>query len=267
MSLAGKIGTAIGILGGLAGMAVAIVAAPVFGTIFSLVFILIFGGVFWSVFRPMAVQNKLLKTGISATAVIKELSDTGVTVNNSPQIKLLLEVTPPTGAPYLVQTKTLISRLQTSMYQPGMVLAVKIDLNDKNKVAIDPSGGASYSDNSSYGTSYASGDSRNNASGMTQEEAQAVLQKVNDDNVKLMAYGQSAKAIVTNYSWLGVYVNGNNPFVSLDVEVIPDSDKPFKAVTKGVVKEESVPKFQPGKEVWVKYDPDDKTKVVVDHSV
>lgn len=204
----------------------------------------------------MSVQNKLLKTGVSARAVIKELSDTGVTVNNAPQIKLLLEVTPPTGAPYLVQTKMLISRLQTSMYQPGMELAVKIDPDDKNKVAIDPSGGASYS-GSSYGGA---------ATTMSQEQAQAMLQQVNDDNVKLMAYGQSSKAIITNYTWLGVYVNGNNPFVSLDVEVIPDGDKPFKAVTKGVVKEESVPKFQPGKEVWVKYDPDDNSKVVVDHS-
>jgi uncharacterized membrane protein len=142
MNLFGKIGLAIGILGGLFGMAVAIAAAPLFGSIFSLVFIAIFGGVFWSVFRPMMVQKQLLKTGMSATAVIKELRDTGVTVNNAPQIKLVLEVTPPAGAPYLVQTKLLISRLQTASYQPGMRLAVKIDPNDKSKVAIDPTGGA-----------------------------------------------------------------------------------------------------------------------------
>jgi hypothetical protein len=93
-----------------------------------------------------------------------------------------------------------------------------------------------------------------------------MLQQVNDANVKLEAYGQTSKAIVTNYKWLGVYVNGNNPFVSLDVEVIPEGDKPFKATAKGVIGEQAVQKFQPGKEVWIKYDPEDKSKISIDHS-
>jgi hypothetical protein len=252
MSLGAKIGLVIGLIGGLIGMTAAIIAAPVFGTIFTLIFIVIFGGVFWSIFRPMAVQNRLLKTGVPARAVIKELKDTGVTVNNAPQIKLLLEVTPSTGSPYLVETKMLISRLETSMFQPGTELAVRIDPNDKNKIAVDRSGGASYSGG--------------NASGMTEQEAQALLQKINDENTRVMAYGQSAKAIITNYKWMGVYVNGNNPFVTLGLEVLPEVGKPFKAEAKGVVAEQSVSKYQPGREIWVKYDADDKSKVTIDHS-
>jgi hypothetical protein len=261
LPLGAKIGLVIGLIGGVIGMTVAIMADPLFGIIMSVIIIAVFGGTFGTIFGRMASQNKLLKTGVSARAVIKELRDTGVTVNNAPQIKLLLEVTPPTGAPYLVQTKTIISRLETSMYQPGMEIAVKIDPDNKNKIAIDRSGGASYAGGYTY-----SGDSKNNASGMTQQEAQAMLQKVNDENTRIMAYGQSSKAIITNYKWLGVYVNGQNPFVALDLEVIPDSDKPFKAEAKGVVKDTSVPKYQPGKEIWVKYDPDDHGKVTVDHS-
>jgi hypothetical protein len=253
MSIGAKIGMVIGLIGGLIGMTVAIIASPVFGTIFSLIFIIIFGGVFWSIFRPMSVQNKLLQTGVPARAVIKELRDTGVTVNNAPQIKLLLEVIPSTGAPYLVETKMLISRLETSMFQPGTELAVKIDPNDKNKIAVDRSGGASYS-------------AGGNAGGMNEQEAQALLSKINDENTRIMAYGQSAKAIVTNYKWMGVYVNGNNPFVTLGLEVLPENDRPFKAEAKGVVAEQSIPKYQPGKEIWVKYDTDDKSKVTIDHS-
>lgn len=255
MSLVGKIGMIIGLLGGLVGMTVAIIAAPVMGSIFALIFIVVFGGVFWSVFRPMMTQNKLLKTGVSARAVIKELSDTGVTVNNAPQIKLLLEVFPPTGTPYLVQTKMLISRLQTSSFQPGMELAVKIDPDDKDKVAIDPAGAAGYSSSASgaYG-------------GITQQEAQEMLKKMNDENLRIMAIGESSRAIVTNYKWLGVYVNGNNPYVKLDLEVIPESRRPFKAEAEGVIKEESVPKFQPGEEIFVKFDPNDISKVTIEHS-
>jgi hypothetical protein len=254
MSLAGKIGLIIGLLGGLVGMTVAIITAPLMGSIFALIFIVVFGGVFWSIFRPMMMQNKLLKNGVSARAVIKELSDTGVTVNNAPQIKLLLEVYPPTGIPYLVQTKMLISRLQTSSFQPGMELAVKIDPDDKDKVAIDLTGGAGYSSSAS------------SAGGITQQEAQEMLKKMNDENLRIMAIGESSRALVTNYKWLGVHVNGNNPYVKLDLEVLPESRRPFKAQAEGVISEQSVQKFQPGEEIFVKFDPNDTSKVTIDHS-
>jgi hypothetical protein len=208
--------------------------------------------VYWFVFRSIFGQNKLLKTGVSARAVIKQVSDTGVTVNNNPQIKLLLEVSPPTGAPYLVETKTIISRLQPGMYQPGMEIAVKVDPNNKDKVAVDPTGGA--------------GGGGFSGSMMTMQEAEAMLRKINDESTKLMAYGESSRAIVTGYQWLGVYVNGNNPFVSLDLEVLPETRSSFKAKAKGVISEQSVPKFQPGEEIYVKFDPNDISKVTIEHS-
>jgi hypothetical protein len=252
LPLGAKIGLIVGLIGAAIGLTAAIISDPVFGIIMTVIVIAVLGGTFGRIFGRMATQNRLLKTGVFASAVIKELRDTGVTVNNAPQVKLLLEVSPPTGGPYLVETKTLISRLEIPSFQPGTELAVKIDPNNKNKIAIDRSGGASYAGG--------------NASGMNEQQAQAMLQKVNDENNRIMAYGQSSKAIVTNYKWLGVYVNGQNPFVELDLEVLPDSDKPFKASAKGVVKDSSVPKFQPGKEIWVKYNPDDKSKVTIDHS-
>jgi hypothetical protein len=255
LPLGAKIGLVVGLIGAAVGLTAAIISDPIFGIFMSVIFIAVFGGTFGRIFGRMATQNRLLKTGVSARAVIKELRDTGVTVNNAPQVKLLLEVSPPTGAPYLVETKTLISRLETPSFQPGTELPVKIDPNNKNKIAIDRSGGASYA-----------GGTGGIASGMSEQEAQAMLTKVNDENTRITAYGQSSKAIITNYKWLGVYVNGNNPFVELNMEVIPDSDKPFKASAKGVVKDTSVPKYQPGKEIWVKYDPEDHSKVAIDHS-
>jgi hypothetical protein len=271
MGVGGWIGIIVGGLGGLLGMAVAIAASPIFGSIFALIFILIFGGVFWMVFRPMMVQNKLQKVGVSAQATILQVSDTGVTVNNSPQIKMLLQVTPPTGMPYQVETKILISRLQTYAYQAGMVVPVKIDPNDKNLIALDYSGGSEGASASSYGsTSYGSGNggSSTNA-GYTQkqiDDANAMIGKINDENIKLMSYGESARAIVTKYTWMGIYVNGNNPAVTLELEVLPESRSAFKATAKGVIMETSVPKFQPGEEIFVKFDPDDTSKVTVEHS-
>ncbi|RPI16567.1 MAG: hypothetical protein EHM58_11595 [Ignavibacteriae bacterium] len=261
MGIGGWIGIIVGGLGGLIGMAVAIAASPLFGSIFSLFFIIVFGGVFWMIFRPMMVQNKLMKTGVPAQATILGVSDTGVTVNNSPQIKLLLQVSPPTGMPYQVETKLLISRLQTYAYQPGMTIAVKIDPNDKDKIAIDYSGGADSA--SAYSSN---GGSMSNYTPQQIQDMTAMISKINDENMKLMAYGESARAIVTKYTPMGINVNGENPAVTLELEVLPQSRSPFKATAKGVIMATSIPKFQPGEEIFVKFDPNNIAKVTVEHS-
>jgi len=275
MSAAGWIGVIIGCLGGLAGLTVAIIASPVFGSIMAVIFIAIFGGVFGSLFRGAAVKNKLLKTGVSATARVVKVSDTGVTVNNSPQIKILLEVTPPNGSPYMVETKELISRLDVGVYREGMILTVKVDLDNKNLVAIDNSGG----DSSGYAGGYSSGSTGFGAAaaeptsvptgpwaGMSAAEANQKLVTMNEQNVTLMSYGTEAKAIIRRYTWLGIYVNGQNPAVQLDIEVLPDSGSPFEGTAFGVVQAASIPKYQPGCQVYVKYDPNDTSKITMFHS-
>jgi hypothetical protein len=48
--------------------------------------------------------------------------------------------------------------------------------------------------------------------------------------------------------------------------VLPDDAPAFESTVKGVVHEQSVGKFQPGQEIYVKYDPNDQSKVTIDHS-
>jgi len=274
LGVGGWIGLIVGGLGGLIGMTVGIMASPIFGSVFALIFIVVFGGVFWSfLFKPMMVRNKLAKTGVPAQARIVSLSDTGVTINNNPQIKLLLEVTPPMGAPYMVETKMVISRLQTATFQPGTTIPVIVDPNDKNLVEInyDDSSSQSYA-NSSGG--YAPGGVSQATdrvltgplTGMSAAEADAMILKQNQQNVTLASYGTETKAIVTKYTWLGIYVNGENPYVEIEVEVLPSSGSPFKAKTQAGIMATSVPKYQPGAEIYVKYDPNDTSKVVISHS-
>jgi hypothetical protein len=93
-----------------------------------------------------------------------------------------------------------------------------------------------------------------------------MLTKINDANEQLMQYGEEAKAIVMKYIPMGINVNGNNPAVTLELEVLPSSREPFKATVKGVIKDTSVPKYQPGCEIYVKFDPNDITKVTMSHS-
>lgn len=73
-------------------------------------------------------------------------------------------------------------------------------------------------------------------------------------------------AIIKKYTWLGIYVNGNNPYAEIEVEVLPSDGPAFEAKVKGTTSEQSVPKYQPEQEIFVKYDASDKSKVAIDHS-
>ncbi len=256
-------GAAIGLTVGL----IAVIATKAWIPLIIMVIVVgIMVSVFWKVlFGPMILRSKLAKSGFATTARVVEVSDTGVTVNNAPQVKLLLEVTPPNGATYMVETKQLISRLQTSIYQQGSMIPVLIDLNDKNSIVInyEGSGGASGQTTGSYSSNTVPSGPW---AGMGQTDAERKLVDIDAKNKQIFAYGVSSKAIVTKYTWLGIYVNGNNPAAEIEIEVLPTDRPAFHGKTIGVFMETSVPKFQAGEEIFVKYDPNDVSKVTVEHS-
>jgi len=131
------IGIIIGGLGFLIGSVIAIIAAPVQGTIFTLIFIAIFGLTFGRLYLRSRTQKRLLLTGRRANGKIMEVWDTGVTINNQPQIGMTIEVTPDTEMPFRAEVKQVIPRLQTFYYRAGISCIVRYDPSDKSKVAIE----------------------------------------------------------------------------------------------------------------------------------
>jgi hypothetical protein len=79
----------------------------------------------------------LQKTGEPAEATILKIWDTGMTVNDDPVVRFLLEVHPAGKPGYQAETKLRISRLSISRYQPGAVVPVRIDPRHPNHVALD----------------------------------------------------------------------------------------------------------------------------------
>lgn len=134
-------GAWIGMIGGLVGISVAIAAVLATGgptgIYIAAGIVLVFGGMmflFYKIlFAPMLLASRLRKTGIRGKATIREVHDTGVTVNNSPQVKLVLDVKNMYGQSYTTTLRTLVSRIQPNLYQPGMVVPVLIDPNDEKK--------------------------------------------------------------------------------------------------------------------------------------
>jgi hypothetical protein len=261
-----NIWTWIGIGGGIAGLLIGVLSVLMTSTDSTGIYIaagmlLVFGGMFFLFYKlffgPMINTARLQKTGIPGKAVILEVKDTGVTINNSPQVKLVLEVKNSFGQKYTTTARVLVSRINPFAYQPGMEVPVKIDPKNEKNVVLDFSGGGSAGAGSASNGGYTQADL---------DKLKGELEQLQKDNDAILASGRSARAIIKKYTWLGANVNGNNPYVELELEVLPEAAASFSGTARGVIGEVSVPKFQPGKTVYVKYDLYDNSKVTIERS-
>lgn len=92
--------------------------------------------VYRTVFGKINQSNKLLSTGVPAQALVMQLADTGVRLNDNPQVKLVLEVHPMGQPPYQVETTAFVSMLKLAQIQPGQTINVRYDPADPSKVAL-----------------------------------------------------------------------------------------------------------------------------------
>ncbi len=68
-----------------------------------------------------------IKNGVNAPATVLKVWDTGVSINDNPQVGLRLEVSPAGANPFQTETKTVVSRLNVSLVQPGVTAEVRYD--------------------------------------------------------------------------------------------------------------------------------------------
>ena len=104
--------------------------------IFTIVVLFFVFRIFRNVTGGIKSNNQLLMTGEPAQATVLRLWDTGVMLNNNPQVGLALEVQPSNRPSYQVETKQFISHIRLSQVQPGSTVAVRVDPTDPSKVAL-----------------------------------------------------------------------------------------------------------------------------------
>lgn len=229
---------------------------------------------FGKVFGPMARQQALQKTGTPAEATITGLVETGLTVNNIyPVVKIQLEVRPPGGQPYQAEIRTMVSRLDIPKIQQGTVVKVVYDPADPSNVALAT--GAAAANMRAAAAGFMPAAPGGLAPGMAaagdslteqQKAMEEFLRKNDAECEEIRKTGTAAPAAVIQAMPLNVFVNGNNPAMSFILEVKPEGQPSFQAQVTGVIAEASVPKYQPGNTVYVKYDPADNSRVSLDHS-
>jgi hypothetical protein len=83
-----------------------------------------------------AGASALYSGGISGSATIDAVNDTGMFVNEAPVLALDMTVTLPGREPYKTTHKQLVSHAALARFQPGSVLPVRVSPQDPNQLMI-----------------------------------------------------------------------------------------------------------------------------------
>ncbi len=83
---------------------------------------------------------------------------------------------------------------------------------------------------------------------------------------QLRQTGVEAPAIILNIMDTGLRVGDNSSMLHFNLEVHPENKPPFHAATHSAISDSVRPKFLPGINVYVKYNPDDPTQVALDRA-
>ena len=93
------------------------------------------------VFAMLAKKKKqkdtVISQGEAANALVLKIWQTGLTVMDSPQVGILLQVEPPGRQPYQAQIEAFVPIIQLPRIQPGLRVPVKIDRSQPLSVVLD----------------------------------------------------------------------------------------------------------------------------------
>lgn len=233
-----------------------------------LIVAVVFGIVFLPMLRGSMRSSKLLQTGVAAKAQILKVWQTGMYVNEQPQLGMVLNVMPDNAAAFQVEAKKVVSFIQIPQFQPGAMLEVKYDPANPKQVAIAAlMGGGMMMGGMPMMGGMQMGGMPMAAPAMNPQATEQMLMQMQGLHENIIKNGLQAQAKVLQYMPMGIDVNGNNPVVNLMVEVHPASGAMFNAQIQGIpVAEASIPKYQPRQMITVRYMPNDQTQVSVEHS-
>ena len=78
----------------------------------------------------------LMASGIVGQARIDQISDTGTTINDNPQVQFNLTVTIPGRDPYPTTLTQVVSRIAIGSFQPGATVPVRVSPDDPQTLMI-----------------------------------------------------------------------------------------------------------------------------------
>jgi hypothetical protein len=148
--------------------------------------------------------------GVPATAVILGMGQTGVTINEQPQLTFALQVQLAGQAPYQADVKQTVPLMTLGMLAPGRTVAVRVSPGNPQKVRLDLQATANLGSVAAV-------------PGMTSQPGAAGAPPANVvSNDELVATGTPVAAVVMALQETGQF-HGSDPIVIMNLRVHPDS--------------------------------------------
>lgn len=100
----------------------------------------VFSRTLFPILQISKMKKRLMKEGIEAEAVLLNMEQTGLYVNNQPQIKLQVQVQPLTGRNFVSEVKEVLTLIDLSQLRIGSTLKVKYNpVNTKEIMVLQQS--------------------------------------------------------------------------------------------------------------------------------
>jgi hypothetical protein len=105
-------------------------------TLVSAVFFFVLSRILFPILKNGQMKRRLLREGIEAEAILLNMEQTGLYVNNQPQIKLQVQVQPHTGRNFVSETSEVLTLIDLSQLRIGSTLKVKYNPTNTKEVMV-----------------------------------------------------------------------------------------------------------------------------------
>jgi hypothetical protein len=222
--------------------------------------------------RKASATRRIDETGLAGTAQIVGLTQTGMYLNNNPQIGMQLMVSVPGRNPYQVEVRQFVPLMLLGSISVGGTLPVKVDQQDPSKVVIDWDGGG-VQPNAAFTSAW--GGAMPGMAGampgvMPGAMPMATTTTVNvggQGNVEqlraqLSATGLDGTATIQMAQDTGVAI-GTSKLFSVQMTVNVPGRAPYQETSAAMVPQEDAAKIVAGATVPVKVSPDNANLVMI----
>jgi hypothetical protein len=207
--------------------------------------------------RGYAEAQRIKATGVPGTARILSMRQTGVYMNEQPQIELTLEVTSSMQGPYQVVMKEYVPMMLLGTLTSGAPLPVKVDPANPNTVIIE------WENALSGGMSPAMASAAPPASADSSQMDPTLRQA---EKERLLASGIEGTATVLSSRATGQTDSEGRPVYDLMLRIEIPGQQPMQGPARTGVPPERVDRLETGDTVTIKADPANPSSMTIDWS-
>lgn len=100
------------------------------------VFYLVLSRTLFPILQISQMKKRLMREGVEAEAVLLNMEQTGLYVNNQPQIKMQVQVQPMTGRNFVSEVREVLTLIDLSQLRIGSTLKVKYNPTNTKEVMV-----------------------------------------------------------------------------------------------------------------------------------